>query len=240
VLLTIVPLPAGAQTSPDIEQSAVMALDRMGVYLRSLNAFQVSASTSLEEVLDSGQKIQLDSEAVIIAERPNHFRADVRSPRKDRLYFYDGKNFTLYARRMNYYATAPAPPTFRELIDGLGQKYGIDFPLSDLFLWGAQPADAQRIRAALDIGPADVLGTSCQHYAFREEGLDWQIWIQNGQYPLPRKLVLTTTSDPARPTYTSVLTWSLAPSFDSTAFTFVPPKDARKISFRDATATPAK
>jgi hypothetical protein len=46
--------------------------------------------------------------------------------------------------------------------------------------------------------------STCEHYAFRQEGLDWQIWIQ-GDYPLPRKFVIRTLTDDARPQHTSNL-----------------------------------
>ena len=69
---------------------------------------------------------------------------------------------------------------------------------------------------------------------FRQDGLDWQIWIQAGDYPLPRKMVLTTTDDDARPQQTSVWTWNLAPSFNSPEFDFVAPEGAKRIPFADA------
>jgi len=83
------------------------------------------------------------------------------------------------------------------------------------------------------MGPGEVLGTTCQHYAFRQEGADWQVWIQKGDFPLPRKLVITTTDDPARPQHTAVYLWNLAPSVNDAAFTFTPPSGARKIVLAD-------
>ena len=88
------------------------------------------------------------------------------------------------------------------------------------------------ITAAVDLGPASVDGTTCEHYAFHQEGLDWQIWIQQGDFALPRKVVLTTLTDDARPQHTSTWTWNLAPSFDDSSFVFTPPKDAHQISFK--------
>jgi hypothetical protein len=74
-----------------------------------------------------------------------------------------------------------------------------------------------------------VGGVSCGHYAYRQEGLDWQVWIQLGDFPLPRRLVLTTMTDEARPQYTATYTWNLAPSFNDATFTFVPPPGAHKV-----------
>ena len=67
--------------------------------------------------------------------------------------------------------------------------------------------------------------------------VDWQIWIQLGDYPLPRKLVITTKTDEARPQHTSVFTWDLAPSYNDAAFTFVPPAGALRVALPGAAGT---
>lgn len=231
---TIVVLGAGmgrAQPSAQVEPEAMAALRKMGAYLRSLKAMQVDAVTSTEEVLDDGQKVQFASVTNMIARMPDRFRMAVNSDRRSRMYVYDGKQFTVFARRANVYAQTPAPATVGQLADLLDGKYDMNLPLEDLFRWGgAQSKDAD-ITSAMFIGPSEIGGVTCGHYAFRQAGLDWQVWIQLGEYPLPRKLVLTTMTDDARPQYTATLTWNLAPSFDDQAFTFVPPAGAGKVPF---------
>lgn len=217
---------AGAQT---IDKDAVAALDRMGNYLRSLKAFQVRAVSSTDEVLENGQKIQFASTQDMLVKRPNHFRGEVKTDGAHRFFFYDGKNFTLYAPRSGYFASVPASGTLNEISDRLQSKFDIELPLRDLFLWGTDRSRAGDITSALDVGPSEVDGTTVEQYAYRQNGLDWQVWIQQGEYPLPRKLVITTTTDDARPDYSAVLTWNLAPSFNDAAFTFDPPSGSTKI-----------
>ena len=106
-----------------------------------------------------------------------------------------------------------------------------ELPLEDLFYWGGPQSKVSEITGAIDVGPAEVGGVTCEQYAFRQPGLNWQIWIQQGEFPLPRKLVLSTLTDEARPQYSSVLQWNLAPSFNEAAFEFDPPSDAQKIVF---------
>ena len=142
---------------------------------------------------------------------------------------YDGKSFTLFGKRVNYYATVAAPPTLAQLADTLDEEYGLGVPLSDLFRWGSPSWGPAGITAAIDLGPSVVQGTTCQQYAYRQADIDWQIWIQKGDYPLPRQLVITTTTDEARPQHTAVYTWNLAPSFNDAAFTFDPPAGAGKV-----------
>jgi hypothetical protein len=213
----------------DIDTDAMDALDRMGTYLRTVTAFQVRAVSTTEAVLLDGQKVQLASVADLVASPPDGLRLEVTTDKQRRLYLYDGKTFTLFAPRSNYYATVPAPATIGALVDKLETVYGIEFPFVDLFRWGTPASDSAKITGATDIGPSEIDGVTCEQYAFRQEGLDWQVWIQRGEFPLPRKLVITTLTDEARPQHVSVYTWNLAPSLDSAAFTFVPPKDARKI-----------
>lgn len=183
------PLPAQQASRPKsdlIDPAAMEALNHMGTYLRSLKDFQVEAAVTSEDVLSDGEKLQFAHTANVLAASPNRLRVDVEGDQKSRLFLYDGKSFTLFARRAGYYATVPAPPTIGELIDVVSDKYGIEIPLLDLFLWGGPRAAANEVTESTDFGPGDVGGITCEHYAFRQPGLDWQVWIQLGDHPLPR------------------------------------------------------
>jgi hypothetical protein len=63
----------------------------------------------------------------------------------------------------------------------------------------------------------------CDHYAFREAKADWQIWITTGSRPLPRKVVITSHTDEARPQSVHLIDWNLKPTFKDTVFKFTPP-----------------
>lgn len=227
-------VPTVAADADDVDPEAIAALQKMGTYLRTLKAFQVSAAITRDDVLEDNQRIQFDSQVDVLARTPDRLRVEINNPLKHRFFFYDGKNFTIFAERINYYATVPAPSTIGKLADDLDDKYNIEMPLKDLFDWGTERANVSDIKGAMDVGPSDVGGVTCEHYAFRQEGLDWQIWIQQGDYALPRRLVLTTLTDESRPQYTAVYTWNLAPSFNDAAFVFDPPKDAQKIALAAA------
>ena len=231
-LATVLAASLAAQDKSDlIAPEAMKALNQMGAYLRTLKDFQVQAEITTEDVLADGQKWQHASTTTVLAQKPSKMRVSVEGEQKSRLFLYDGKSFTLFARRVGYYATVPAPDTIAKLIETVREKYDVEIPLIDLFLWGGPNASTNEITAAADFGPGSVEGVTCGHYAFRQPGLDWQVWIQLGDHPLPRKLVLTTTTDEARPQHTSVLTWNLAPSYSAEAFAFDPPSDAHKIVF---------
>ena len=233
-------LPASAATKKAakpsaVEPAALKALDQMGAYLRTLTEFQVEAITQKEEVLDNGLKVQFQGVVSLTAQKPDRLMGTVTSDRQERQYLYNGKEFTLWAPRVKYYATVPAPPTISKLIDALQEKFGIEMPLVDLFRWGTEPSRKEGITVAMDVDPGTIGGTLCEHYAYRQKGLDWQIWIQKGDKPLPRKLVITTTTDEARPQYQVTYTWNLEPAINDADFTFDPPADAQRIIFNQLT-----
>jgi hypothetical protein len=229
-----------AAVASAVDPDAVDAVKKMGAYLRSMKAFQVIGNITHDDVLDDGLIVKSDSKVDMLVAAPNRMRVEVSADDKDRIYFYDGKNFTIFAKLVNYYATAPAPPTIVELFKKAEEKYDIDLPLIDLFKWGTNEDDINKIKTAVDVGPATVEGVTCEQYAFHQEGVDWQLWIQLGQYPLPRRLVITTLTDDARPQHSITLSWNLAPSFNDEAFTFYPTQDAKRIILEGESAPTAE
>lgn len=187
-------------TAPAVDPAAVKELERMGGYLRTLNAFQVQSVTSRDSVLDDGQKIASGGTVdMLVQRRPDRLRAEETTDLRQRLYLYDGASFNFFARRVGYYATIPAPSNLGELTDMLDARCGLEVPLVDLFHWGSERNRTSDLKPAIDVGSSQIDGVTCEHFAFRQEGVDWQVWIQQGEYPLPRKLIITTTSDDARP-----------------------------------------
>jgi hypothetical protein len=136
---------------------------------------------------------------------------------------------TLFTPAQKYYSSADFSGTIAQVIDGLKRRYDIEVPLTDLFLWGTDLAPLDKIESAMNAGQ-DIIGDDlCDHYAFRQGSVDWQIWITTGAKPLPRKLVITDRSDDARPQSVSLISWDLKPQFKDTVFKFTPPKGSKKI-----------
>jgi hypothetical protein len=232
------PAPPGA-TQPAIapvDAESIQALKDMGAFLQKLSRFQVTSSVTGESVLEDGQKLQRSASAELQVQRPNRLRALMSSAGGERELIYDGKTATLYTPALKYYGSTEAADTIGGMIRQLEEKFGIDVPLVDLFIWGTEAAPIDKIESAMYAGQDFVDEEQCDHYAFRQPGIDWQIWIAAGDQPLPRKLVITNRGDEARPQSTSLLSWNLKPTFKDAVFAFKPPKDASRISIRPLSA----
>jgi hypothetical protein len=230
---------ADAPKKPAVDPDAIAALRKMGAFLRTQESMEVQSETTTDDVLPSGQKVQFGGTVDLKARRPDRLSVNVTSDRKNERLFYDGKVFTVYQPTLGYFASFPAPPTLAALVDVLEQRYGVDLPLADLFRLGTDDKQLAAIKGATMVGWSTVKGAVCAHYAFHQSDVDWEIWIQDGAQPLPRKLVVTTTSEKIQPQHVSVMSWNLTPKLDEQAFTFVPPPNAQRIDFDVSSQTPA-
>jgi hypothetical protein len=225
--------------TPARDPQAIAALDRMGKFLYQQRSFNVRTTTEHDYVLQSGQKAQIRSTGELRALRPDHLFAQVHSDRKDRRFYYDGKMFTMYAPKLGYYASVPAPPTIGQLADLLEDRYALELPMVDLFRFGTDASPIHEITGAIHVGAAMIDGVMTDQYAFRQPGVDWQIWIERGARPLPHKIVLTTTDDPARPEHSVEMSWQLNVRHSDSEFAFVPPKGTERIVIADLFAPSA-
>jgi len=229
-----------AKSTATLDPDASAALNRMGAYLRTLNTFEVTSDSTMEEVLGSGQKLQFINRVRYVVGGPDKLYSEIRSDRRDMRLFYDGKALTVENRANGFYAVAPISGTIGELLRKADEQYGIDFPLQDLFRWGSMTASAATPKEGFKVGPERIGKYTTDHYAYRQDGVDFQIWIEQGDKPLPRKMVVTTLTDPAQPQYVAYFTWKTDSKVEPKLFTFAPGKDSAKISFATPAAAAAK
>jgi hypothetical protein len=218
-------------TQSAVDPGAIAALRRMGAFLREQQTMWVQGELTTDGFLPSGQKVQYSGTVDLKVQRPNRMRVEVSADRGTKEMFYDGTTFTVYQPTVGYYASFAAPPTIAGLVDVLEQRYGVDLPLADLFRLGTDEAQLAAIQRATMVGWSMVKSTMCAHYAFHQADVDWELWVQEGPQPLPRKLVITTTAEQAEPQHVAVLSWNLVPRIDASAFTFTPPPHAQRIEF---------
>jgi hypothetical protein len=220
-----------ADKKDTIDPQAIAALNRMSEYLKKLKTFRIKSEVSKDELVDTNMKIQKSASNEVSVQLPNRLHAHMAGDEQDLQFIYDGQTVTLYDAAGKHYANAPAPPTVARTLDAIRARYGIVFPLSDFIEMSAQENLLQNITAAGYIGTSRVNGVECDHIAVRQPDVDWQVWIEKGDTPLPRKVVITTKTQPTQPQFIATLTWDTTPTIDSNLFTFTPPADAVRIRF---------
>jgi len=223
--------PAGADkpAANAVDPASIQALKDMGAYLLTLQRFEVSTELTGEDVLADGQKLQHTATADLDVQRPNKIHVLMKSARNERQLIYDGKTLSLYTPAQKYYGTLELEGTLGDVIERLEGKYGMQIPLDDLFRFGTPAAQFDKFESAMNAGQDFVDGDLCNHYAYRVGKIDWQIWIETGSKPLPRKIVITNRAEEARPQSVQMIDWNLKPTFKDAVFKFTPPKGSSKI-----------
>ena len=223
---------AGAEGPSRIDPKAVELLKKSTDYLSNAKAFTLKASFTDEVVLLNGQKIGPESWSYVSLQRPNHFRTVRHGVQENLDFYYDGKSMAFFIKGPNFYATVPAPSTLDGMLDDLDFRYDVDIPGSDLFYTDAYAGMMDGVTEAAYIRLEEVSGVPAHHLAFRNDEVDWQLWVRDGDMPVPVKYVITTKWSTAAPSYTVFMTdWNMSPTFDNTTFNFTPPAGARQIEF---------
>jgi len=231
IVMTGLPAHSRAQSAA-VEPRADQLLRKMSDYLGGLQQFTVQTENTLDVVLRSGEKIQFNSPAELSIRRPNKLRAHREGDIVNQEIYYDGKTLTLYNPDNKYYATVDAPPTIDAMIDFARAALDVFAPGGDLIYKNPYDILTEDVISVFYVGMSVVGGIKCHHLAFRDNEVDWQIWIEEGDKPLPKKFIVTTKWMTGAPQFTvTIRSWNLSPNLTEDMFTFVAPKDAQQIDF---------
>jgi hypothetical protein len=236
------PVQAHAQVA-GVDPKALAMLKRSTDYLAGLKQFSVDTHATIEAVLDSGQKLMFDNAASVTVQRPNKLVARRKGDLVNQIFYYDGKTLTLSNPDQKVFATVAAPGTLEEMLDYARDSLNIIAPAGDLLYKNVFELLTKDAKSGIVVGKSVVGGVRCDHLAFRGPEVDWQIWIQEGAQPLPRRYVVTSTQVPGAPQFATLLSnWNTAPKLTDGTFAFTPPKGASKIEFLRLSAggAPAK
>lgn len=228
--------PAAGATAIDPEARRI--LDAMSAYMATVKTFSLHADTTRDEMLPFGYKLQNNEGIDLRVRRPDRLRADIVGDLQNASYYYNGKTLTMFGKEAGYWTEIEAPATIAELIES-AEESGIAMPLLDVLASGARNQLLDGVRTAVYVGESSVGGVACDHLAFRQATIDWQLWVGKGDKPLPRKFVITTRYTLGDPQFSAVLTWNPAARLVDKDFEFKAPANTTKIPFRPANAAAA-
>jgi hypothetical protein len=226
-------LPLGASAQPaGVDAKADKLLRAMTTYMAGLQRFSVKTENSLEAVTTEGQKIQFVAPATLSFQRPDKLVARRHGDVADQRFIYDGKSLTLFNPGSGYYSTVPAPATLDAMLEFAQTKLDVVAPGSDLIDTRAYDKLMQDVKTGTYIGLEVVGGQRCHHLAYQGAEVDWQLWVREGERPLPCRYVITSKNIVGAPQFTmQVVSADTQPKIAPGSFRFVPPAGAKAVEF---------
>ena len=209
---------------------AAALLKAMTDYTAGQKSISATFDSDIEIVTSELEKIQFTSSGKLQLSRPDKLRISRTGGYTDVQLVYDGKTVSLYGNNAKAYVQADVAGTVDQLIDVMQARSGAAMPGTDLLLSHAYDELMSNVIVGQHIGQGVVDGVECEHLAFRGAETDWQIWIEPGAKPLPRKWVITSKTVTGAPQYTlKIRDWKTDANADGD-FAFKAPADATKVA----------
>ncbi len=208
-------------------------LKAMSDYLSSQKSISATFNTDIEVITPDLQKIQFDSSGQLQLSRPDKVHATRIGGYTDVEMFFDGKTFVVENKKDKLFAEADSPGSVDQLIDKIRSQLGVELPGADLFVSNPYNVLSADVVDAKHIGRGVVNGVECEHLAFRNDDTDWQIWVEVGAKPIPRKFIITSKVVTGAPQYTLLITdWKSDSMIPPGAFAFKAPDGVKKVDFK--------
>jgi hypothetical protein len=224
--------PAGAE-----EMGATRIMKAMSDYVGSQKTISLTFDSDIEVVTPELQKVQFASSGKLLLSRPDKLRVTRTGGYANVELLFDGKTVIIYGKNLDVFAQIDVPgATTDDLVDRLRSGYAFDAPGTDLLLTSSFETLMADVIDVKHIGHGVVDGVECEHLAFRNEDVDWQLWVEAGPRPIPRKYVITSKTVAGAPQYTlTIRNWQSEIPGGAEAFAFKPEVAVRRVEPRELT-----
>ncbi len=213
------------------DPEALAELKKATDFLVALPRFHVRTNAFYDVVQEDGRRLQFGKHGDIYLQRPDRLFAESRlDDGRHRQFWYDGKSLAFAERSRNLHTRVEAPPTIDATLDMMEGLFRDPMPLADL-LYSDLGFLADLAEEADVVGDSLVAGRPCTHLSFRGETVDWQLWVEQGDKPFIRKVVVTYREKPGEPQYSSTLDdWETPELYSDGLFTFIAPEGSEWIN----------
>ena len=213
-----------------VEPRADALVRAMSDRLAQIEALTFEAEEVYDEVPEHSPRQQLVSRRNVALRRPDRLAGDATGDAIHRAFFSDGRTFSAIDKEQNVWASGIVPPTIDEALDWVFDQTGTVVPLADFLYADAYSRLMGSVQRGVYLGLHDVGGVPCHHLSFEQATIDWQLWIDAGPDPLPRKLVIAYKTEDEVPQYAvTIHKWNLGAKAPDQAFRFEPPGGATRV-----------
>ncbi len=220
--------------SPLVSQARAI-LERSARFISAAERFHLEASVVFDIVDESGRSVEFGVERSLWVRRPDHVRIEVHPRSGGSLQVVaDGKAITALRQPETAYAKRAVEGDLDAVVDFVIGELGARPPLVNFLYSDLWAVLKPRIASATVIGAETIDGVRCDHIAFWNPDVEWQIWIEQGQKPLPKRIVGRYKEQRGAPSFRATIrSWELDAKLEDKDFVLKIPKNAPELPMID-------
>jgi hypothetical protein len=234
-LATLLALLISLNAAAERDDKALSVLQSMSDYIGGMDSFTVDG-TSMEDYRgDAGLIITSPNEVKVTLKRPNALRVRQFDGEATKDLYLNGNKLTVFDSATAFYATAKVPADLDGAMSYALNELAIDLPLMDLIHSDVFSQLVGKDEDVIYLGNKNrISGVDCHQVAIRLADADVQIWVQEGDKPLPRRMMITSKWEGGSPRFIADMQWQEEPDIAPGTFDFGAPEGASEIQFSPA------
>jgi hypothetical protein len=224
------------RTDAPRDAKAIEVLKKMSAYTSKLDQLVIRGTTFTDARLEGGLMVSNPTETEMVIDRPGSmYISSFDGVDKKEIYFHNGV-VTVSSAENKYYGQAGIPKQIEAAAGFALEELDIEAPLLDLIYRDIGSHLAGSNDAILYLtDKSRISGTDCHHIAIRGPEIDLQLWVEEGDKPVLRKIVITSKWEGGAPRFIGTMSWDTAPKIDPATFKFKPPEGSTNIGFANDT-----
>ena len=209
----------------------VASLKRAADFLAAQQNVSFQADVAYGVLQSNGQMLEFGGTRDFLMRRPDRLR--IESIERDggvTQFFFDGKSILIDMPNEDAYVRIEKPGTSYAAMDYLVDDLGAPAPLEDFTSKNFAEGPADRIESGFYVQRVMLDDQICEHLAWRTGEVDVQLWVREGEEPVPCRMVITYKKAEGHPEFAADFHhWNFAPEVDDELFTFTPPESAERL-----------
>jgi len=226
---------AATPGEPLLAKDASDILTRMTNFISAAPAFTMVSNTGNEVTQTNGHVLEFGSRLTVAIQRPSQAIGRFESRSGDiSIIVLDGKTLSAYGTKEGIlaYDATRQPGDIDTSLEFLSNQLGAPRQLRDFFSKDLTASLGSAVKSGYYVGESRISGVMCDHLALRGDKEDVQVWIAQGDEPVPRRIVITYRELEGQPRFwAQFVEWNFSPEFSDTAFIFSPAGGATRIHF---------
>jgi hypothetical protein len=205
-------------------------IERMSAKLGEARALSVTTTEARDEVAPSGEVRPVSLSRDTIMRRPDRLYSTISGGHRREIW-YDGVGVTVAMHDEKIFGQIRAPETLDKTLDAMHERFGVAAPLAD-YLYSS-PAKALLTETTTGgwAGRETLDGRQTDHLAFKDKGVNWEVWIPIDGDPLPHKAIIEFTENPRlRKIDIAFKNWNLTPQIPGDRFDPTVPSDYEGVA----------